>query len=330
MGKEADRKLLVVPREAAGMRLDQFLAASLGSADEDEAPQLSRRQIQQLVRAGDVLVNGAAAKPALRLEELDEVVVQLPPDAPEHAQPAADPAIELRVLHEDVALIVIDKPPGQVVHPAAGHAAGTVVNALLARYPELADEFGGERPGIVHRLDRDTSGVMVVARTRDAAAELRAQFKARSVSKTYLLLAKGRVTPDAGVIDAPIARDPVHRQRMAARAGGRTAETTFRVLDRSGDYSWVEARPATGRTHQIRVHFAALGFPVAGDTVYGKRDRRVGRTALHAWRLELDHPVTHARMAFTAPLAGDMREMLSELGIAWREERTLSGRSQAG
>lgn len=305
-----DRRTLTVAPDDAGARLDRYLADRLSA--------MSRSQVQSLITDGAVLVNGIVGKPARRLASADEVVVALPPQASDDRPLAAAPEIELRVLHADAAILVIDKPAGQVVHPAAGHDADTVVNALLARYPDLAESFDDDRPGIVHRLDRDTSGVMVVARTEASATDLRRQFKSRTVEKTYLLLARGHVTPPAGVIDAPIGRDPKHRKRMAALAGGRKAQTTYRVLDRSGDYSWVEARPRTGRTHQIRVHFAAIGHPVVGDTIYGKHDARVGRSTLHAWRLELNHPTAGDRVSYSAPLADDLRAVLSELGIAWR------------
>jgi 23S rRNA pseudouridine1911/1915/1917 synthase len=239
----------------------------------------------------------------------------VPSDA---AAPA--PELPLSVLHADPDLIVVDKPAGQVVHPALGHRSDTLVNALLARYPDLRGIEAGARPGIVHRLDRDTSGVMVVGRTAAAAADLRRQFKARTVEKVYLALVSGRVSPPEAVIDAPIGRDPDHRQRMAAVPGGRPAQTTYRVLAESPTHSWVEVRPRTGRTHQIRVHLAAIGHPVIGDTVYGRKDRAIGRTALHAWRLAFDHPGTGGRVRFEAPLPEDLRAALGARGILWRTQ----------
>jgi 23S rRNA pseudouridine1911/1915/1917 synthase len=303
---------MTVSPDDAGVRLDRYLA--------DRLSDLSRNQVQSLVLEGAVFVNGAAAKAARKLQPGDVLTVDLPSGAVGDRSLVASPEIELRVLHSDDAIIVLDKPAGQVVHPAAGHSADTLVNALLARFPDLAFAFEDERPGIVHRLDRDTSGVLVVARTEAAAADLRSQFKSRTVEKAYLLLTKGIVTPPAGVIEAPIGRDPLQRKRMAAVPDGRPAQTVYRVLDQSGDYSWIEARPRTGRTHQIRVHFAAIGHPVTGDTVYGKRDRRIGRMALHAWQLGFDHPGTGERAEFSAPLPDDMLSALSELGIVWRPE----------
>ncbi len=298
----------VVPVASDGARLDRFLA--------DALPAVSRSRIQRLVTAGGVAVNDVpAVRGAQRVDAGDRVVVDLPPDAPPAPLTAA-PELPLTVLHADADVIVVDKPAGMVVHPAAGHADDTVVNALLARFPDLRAAFDGPRPGIVHRLDRDTSGVMVVARTAAAAESLKAQFKARTVEKRYLVLVKGLLTPAEGVIDAPIGREARERKRMAALPGGRPAQTGFRVLWAGGAYTWLEAQPYTGRTHQIRVHLAAIGHPVTGDTVYGRRDRTVGRMALHAWRLAFDHPTTGARMTFTAPVPADLRAPLAMLGMS--------------
>ncbi len=300
-------RTLTVPPASAGARLDRFLA--------DRLPSVSRSRIQRLVEAGGVTVDGVpATRGARRVDAGAVVAVALPETAPP-APPAASPALPLAVLYADADVIVLDKPAGMVVHPAAGHADDTVVNALLARFADLRAVFDGPRPGIVHRLDRDTSGVMVVARTAAAAESLKAQFKARTVEKHYLVLVKGRLEPAEGVIDAPIARDARHRKRMAALPGGRPAQTRFRVLQAAEAYSWVEAQPYTGRTHQIRVHLAAVGHPVAGDTVYGRRDRAIGRMALHAWRLAFDHPATGARLAFRAPVPDDLRAALAGVGI---------------
>jgi 23S rRNA pseudouridine1911/1915/1917 synthase len=298
---------LTVPAEAAGARLDRYLAERL--------PERSRSQLQRLIHAGQVQVNGQAARPALRLEAGDRVVMTpaAAPDSIVDPAPASD--VPLAVLYFDEWLIVVDKAAGVVVHPAAGHADGTLANALVARFPDLTAAFEGRRPGIVHRLDKDTSGVMVVGRTIAAADALMRQFRERGVEKVYLALVKGAVAPPAGVIEAPVARDRHDRKRMAARAGGRPAETAYRVLGTAGDYSWVEARPRTGRTHQIRVHFAAIGHPVAGDPVYGRRDRYVPRLALHAWRLAFQHPTTGARLTFTAPLPPDLAAALAALGL---------------
>jgi 23S rRNA pseudouridine1911/1915/1917 synthase len=306
-----DRRLLEVRPDDAGSRVDVFLARHL--------PGVSRTQVQELIRAGGVSVGGVVVRPAQRLLPGETVAVAL--EAPEDAGPAAVLAeVALGLLYVDQAMVVVNKAAGVVVHAGSGHRGDTLADALVARFPELAAVEEGDRPGLVHRLDRDTSGVMVVARTAAAAAALRAQFKARSVVKVYLALVKGEVRPPEGVIDAPVGRDPRRRQRMTALASGRPARTAYRLLGEAGGYSFLEARPQTGRTHQIRVHLAAIGHPVAGDPVYGRRDPLVSRTALHAWRLEVDHPVTAERMRFEAPLPADMAAALARLGIR-REAR---------
>jgi 23S rRNA pseudouridine1911/1915/1917 synthase len=293
-----------VPSEAAGERLDVYLAAAL--------PHLSRSFLKRRILEGRVLRNGQTARPSDRLADGDRIEAETDePDIRHRAE--ADPSPSLAILYEDAQVVVIDKPAGQVVHPAIGHGAGTVVNGLLARYPEMTAAFGDDRPGIVHRLDRDTSGVLVAARTPLAAEDLLRQFKARTVEKVYLALARGDVQPRHGLIDAPVGRDRVHRQRMAAVAGGRSSQTTYRVLGTGSGYSWLELHPHTGRTHQIRVHLAAVGHPVAGDPVYGRRDPEIGRMALHAWKLTIDHPGTGERMTFVAPVPGDLARAVERL-----------------
>ncbi len=304
---DTQTRLIVAPEEA-GERLDRFVARRL--------PQLSRSAVQRLIDAGKVDVNHAPGKASYRVEANDVVDVAQPePAAP---APTAQP-IPLHVIYEDQALAVLDKPAGLVVHPAHGHAAGTLWNGLMARYPELRAWPKDERwPGLVHRLDRDTSGVMVVARTPEARDALRAQFKASQVRKVYLALVIGRPEHEQAHIDAPIARDPQHRQRMAVVEGGRPARTDYRVLEHLGNYTLLEARPLTGRTHQIRVHLAAIGHPVAGDRVYGpERQRlRLGRPFLHAAELTFRHPLTGQEMAFHAPLPGELERVLGGLRSA--------------
>jgi 23S rRNA pseudouridine1911/1915/1917 synthase len=308
-----ERYVAVIEEDNAGERLDRFLVELL--------PDTSRARAQDLISDSRVLVNGTVVKPSYRLAEGDSVAAELPESTPATTL-TASPELPLRVLHEDEAIIVVDKPAGQVVHPALGHSDDTLVNALLARYPDLREAFEGRRPGIVHRLDADTSGVMVIARDQAAADALRAQFKARTVEKVYVLLAKGRVSPPAGVIEAPIGRDVHQRKRMAAVPGGREAQTEYRVLAEAEGFSWVQASPRTGRTHQIRVHMAAIGHPVAGDAVYGRHDKRdrawgIDRTALHAWEIAFDHPQSGNRVRFRAPLATDLAAVLKDLGIRW-------------
>ena len=245
-------------------------------------------------------------------------------------------AIPLRILYEDDELLVLDKPAGMPVHPGPGHAGRTLVNALLAYCPDLPGIGGVQRPGIVHRLDKDTSGLIVVAKTERAHAGLAAQLKNRQMQKTYLALVEGRVEPPEALIDAPIGRDPNNRRRMMVRAsGGREAQTTYRLRTyyparpepalsrvegalegRRPGYSLVEASPITGRTHQIRVHLASIGHPVVGDPVYGRPSRLVARQFLHAWRLAFRHPVDGRELSFEAPLSEELEAALERLGAS--------------
>jgi 23S rRNA pseudouridine1911/1915/1917 synthase len=275
-----------------GARLDRFLAAHLRA--------LSRMRIKVLIASGHVTVDGSPARPALRLRRGQRVDVTVPPPPPEELVPQALP---LDVVYEDAHLVVINKPPGLTVHPGAGRPAGTLVNALLARYPDLAGVGGPRRPGIVHRLDKDTSGLMVVARTPQAYASLQRQLAERTLRRVYLALVRGLPPHEEGVIAAPIGRHPRHRTRMAVRPDGRPAVTRYRVRERFARHALVEATLLTGRTHQIRVHFAHLGHPVVGDPVYGHGTGELGlrRQALHAWQLELRHPVTGAPLVVEAP-----------------------------
>jgi 23S rRNA pseudouridine1911/1915/1917 synthase len=294
-----------------GERLDRFLA--------EQVPNLSRSAAQRLIEGEQVSVDGEAAKASYRVRAGDVVVALLPAD--ETPEPEAEP-IPLRVVYEDEVLVVVDKPAGMVVHPAPGHRGGTLVNALLAHCPELAGS-GGERPGIVHRLDRDTSGLILVAKSEKVRRALQQQFKERQVRKTYLALVHGHLQPAWGLIEAPIGRDPQRRQRMAVIAGGREAVTEVRVLEQfaqksgpaAGDYSLVEVEPRTGRTHQIRVHLASIGHPVVGDRVYGRRRTRLplSRQFLHAQRLEFRHPLSGSRLDLETPLPPDLAAVLELL-----------------
>jgi 23S rRNA pseudouridine1911/1915/1917 synthase len=283
-----------------GERLDAFLARRCGH-------EVSRSSAHRLIAEGQVTVNGAASKPSHRLRHGDDVVVVLPP--PQVMTLEAE-AIPLRIVYQDEDVIVVDKPPGLTVHPAAGHPSGTLVNALLTICPELANIKGTLRPGIVHRLDKDTSGLLVVAKNPAAQASLTGQLKEREVHKVYLALVRGRVEPPQGVIDAPIGRHPRRRQRMAVVEGGRAAQTRYRVrelLDDAGvTYSLVEAEPLTGRTHQIRVHFASIGHSVVGDRLYGKASALVERQFLHAWRLGFRLPASGRYQEFESPLPEDL------------------------
>ena len=301
----ARRAVFTVPEQAAGERLDVFLA-------EREELELTRSAIQRLIRGHLVLVNGRPARPSRRLEPGEEIVVELPAPAPAGPEPQPLP---LDVVYEDADVVVINKPRGWVVHPAPGHEQGTLVNALLARYPEMNGVGGPGRPGIVHRLDRDTTGLLVVARSPLAYRELVRQLKERSVRREYLALVRGRPEVRAGTIDAPIARHPVDRKRMAVDPErGRPARTHFEVVELAGRYPLLRCWLETGRTHQIRVHLAFIRLPVAGDPVYGGRrgEGELGLTgqALHAARLEFIHPRDGRLMSFEAPLPDDFRRAL--------------------
>ena len=296
----------VVSAGAARMRLDRFLAlqGELGT----------RSQIQRLIRDGCVQVGSQPVKPGTTLRPGDRVVVRRPIPRP----PLVDPEpIELDVLCEDDAVLMINKPAGMVVHPAPGHWRGTLVNALLHRWHGSRLLVELPRLGIVHRLDKDTSGVLLVAKTVAAQAELGRQFRRREVKKQYLALAWGRFRQQRGVIEEPIGRHPVHRQRMSVRARGRAAVTRYEVLERFRDVTLVRVYPETGRTHQIRVHLAAAGHPIVADAQYGRGGRRatvpIARQALHAESIAFLHPVLGTKVRVTAPLPADFVAALRAL-----------------
>ena len=282
----------------AGTRIDQFLAARI--------PALSRSRIQDLLKAGHVLLNGHQTKASTKLRDDDHIALIEPPPTASSTE-AED--IALDILHEDSDLIVLNKPAGLVVHPAAGHWQGTLVNALLHHCKGLSSIGGEERPGIVHRLDKETSGCLVAAKNDIAHRALTRQFAGREVTKIYLALASGKFRQPSGIIEAAIGRHPIHRKKMTVLTGerGRAARTDYRVLRDLAAGALVECTLHTGRTHQIRVHLKHLGHPILGDEVYG---RRAGfpRQMLHAWKLGFAHPVTGARMDFTAPIPQDFVE----------------------
>jgi 23S rRNA pseudouridine1911/1915/1917 synthase len=261
-----------------------------------------------------VQVNGRApGKAGAKLAMGDLLTVHIPPPEPAEPQPEAMP---LSIVFEDAHLIVVDKPAGMPVHPGPGHSGHTLVNALLAHCTDLPGIGGVQRPGIVHRLDKDTSGLIVAAKDEKTHGGLTRQLAERRMHKTYLALVEGHLQPAEAMIDAPIGRDPDRRQRMSIRhSDGRAAQTRYRVREYVGGYSYVEASPITGRTHQIRVHFASLGHPIVGDAVYGKASKLVGRQFLHAWRLTLRHPITGEELSFEAPPADDLQAALAQIGI---------------
>ncbi len=291
----------------AGQRLDMALAGLAG---------ISRVQARRWIDEDHVRVNGRACRPGQRLRCGDALEAAPPEPIPSPLEPEPIP---LSILHEDEDLIVINKPAGMVVHPAPGHPSGTLVNALLHHCRNLSAIGGVLRPGIVHRLDRGTSGAMVVAKCDTAHRSLAEQFHGHSIERVYHALVRGVPVRDSGFVDRPIGRHPRDRKRMSVRAGsGREARTAWRVLARfpRRGRSWLEIRPETGRTHQIRVHLAASGLPVFGDPVYGRsraEERALGRPALHAALLAFDHPRSGRRTRFEAPLPAELRELLADL-----------------
>ncbi len=287
----------------SGVRLDKFVGG--------KCPELSRTQAQNLIGDGCITVNGQTAKASLKLNVGDRVNIVIPPAPP---SPLSPEAIPLHILYEDDDLLVVDKPAGLTVHPAPGHPGHTLVNAILAHYPHLADIGDSLRPGIVHRLDKDTSGLMLVAKNRVAQANLAGQFKSRSVTKAYLVLVRGRLTPQSGIIQAAIGRDPRNRQRMAVVSRGREARTEYRVVRYLRDFTLLEVTPETGRTHQIRVHLAAIGYPVVGDSVYGVKSPYLSRQFLHACKLGFNLPSTGEYVEFESALPPDLEQALKDIG----------------
>jgi len=273
----------------------------------EKCPKLSRTHVQRLIAEGHITVNSQATKPGLKLDVGDRVDIAVPPP-----RPLSSEAIPLNIIYEDDDLLVIDKPAGLPVHPAPGHPDHTLVNAIL---PHLADAGDSLRPGIVHRLDKDASGVMVVAKNSAAQLNLINQFKARSVVKAYLVLVKGHLAPEDGLIDAPIGRDPYNRKRMAvvSEGEGKEARTNYHVVEYIGDYTLLEVRPETGRTHQIRVHLSAIGYPVVGDTVYGTRSPFLGRQFVHAHRLRFQLPSTGEIVELSSELPPDLEGALRHI-----------------
>ncbi len=291
----------------AGRRLDRWLAARV--------PGLSRERLKRLIEGGHVRVNGLARRPAHRLREGEAVEVEVPPPSPEELVPEPRP---LAIVYEDEHVLVLDKPAGLVVHPGAGHARGTLAAAALAHAPSIAGVGGPRRPGIVHRLDKDTSGLLVVAKTQAAYEALVDQLARRAVTRRYVALVHGRMRAEGGTLDAPIGRHPRDRVKMAVVGPGRgkRAVTRYRVLERFPRYTLVEAHLETGRTHQIRVHLAAIGHPVVGDATYGGRHREpvaLEGFALHAAGLAFTHPITGRRVEFSAPLPARFERLVEEL-----------------
>jgi 23S rRNA pseudouridine1911/1915/1917 synthase len=311
----AGHREFIVDEESRGQRLDRFIAI--------QVPEVSRTHVQNLIDEGRVLVGGIAKKPSHRLEAGETVNIEIP--AP--VLPGVEPEdIPLDILYEDQDIVVLNKPAAMIVHPGAGEDSGTLVAALLHKYGAagLSQTAGVIRPGIVHRLDKDTSGAMVIARNDESHQKLVEEFRERRVEKMYLALLHGAVKGEKGRIELPVSRDMKRRSRMTARrADGREARTDWRMRLRLDQFSLVEANIHTGRTHQIRVHFSALAFPVVGDTLYGApRQERIGRELmpplgrnfLHSARIAFTHPQSGKRLEFRAPLPAELVTYIHELG----------------
>ena len=311
---DADTRQVVLTLDDIGERLDRALTAAV--------PELSRMQWQRLIREGLVTVDGERARPSYRIIGGEQLVASVPEVVEASVQAEAIP---LDVRYEDSDLIVVNKPAGMVVHPSLGHEGGTLVNALLAHCPDLGGVGGERRPGIVHRLDKDTSGLIVAAKHDHALWYLQNQFKQRTVAKVYLALLNGTLQPPEAIIDAPIGRDPRHRQKMAVvpmtRGDARPAQTAYRALTYYGAgsdgqaYTYAECRPQTGRKHQIRVHLAYVGFPVVGDLLYGRRKDplALSRHFLHAAELSFRRPSDDEELHITAELPEDLQAALARL-----------------
>ena len=303
---------LKIDPEHAGLRLDAFLASQIDG--------WSRARLQKLIENEDVLVNGKPSKPSYKLRDGDDLEIELTATATVEFAPENIP---IEVVYEDRTLVVVNKPAGLVVHPASGTPAGTLANALAYHFQQLPDGGTGVRPGIVHRLDRDTSGLLVVAKTEAALENLSDQFRDRTVFKSYVALVHGRVLSNSGKIDQPLARDPSNRTRMAVVRGGRNALSLYRVRRGFQRFTLLDVELKTGRTHQIRVHLAWLKHPVVGDETYGggrdntiqdpqlrARIRSLKRQFLHAEKLAFTHPATKEWMKFESPLPAELSELL--------------------
>jgi len=302
-----DQRVIIYPDQNLGQRLDKYLVEHL--------PGYSRNRIQMLIKAGHVWVDGRPIQKAgFLLESHASVEIHLPQAESSSLTPEAIP---LEVVFENADLLVVNKPPKMVVHPAAGHTSGTLVHAALAHSPDIQGVSGTQRPGVVHRLDKDTSGLILLAKNDQAQHWLQEQFNQRQVDKTYLALVDGRPPTPSGRIEAPIGRDPAHRKKMAVvpQHKGRQAISEYRTQETFTHHTYLEVHPITGRTHQIRLHMAFLGCPVAGDTIYGRRKPTIplDRHFLHAYRLRLRLPNENQLHEFIAPLPEDLENTLAWL-----------------
>jgi 23S rRNA pseudouridine1911/1915/1917 synthase len=288
--------------DRSGERIDSFVARRV--------PEISRSYVKRLLDGGLITIDGRVPKASERVIEGAEIVVEVPPPEELSAEPQRIP---VTIVYQDNDIIVVDKPAGLTVHPAPGHPSGTLVNALLAICPDLQGIAGTLRPGIVHRLDKDTSGLLVVAKNDRAMRALQAQLAERRVHKTYLALVKGVPSPREGQIEAPIGRNPKNRKKMAIVEGGRESTTRYKVREELPGHALLEVEPITGRTHQIRVHLSAIGHPIVGDAVYGRPSPLLDRQFLHAWKLAFGMPLGGREVEFESPLPADLREALETL-----------------
>jgi 23S rRNA pseudouridine1911/1915/1917 synthase len=292
---------ITLKAETDGERLDKWIPG--------QRPEISRTQAQRLIEEGRVTVNGSPSRASQRITAGDSVSILLVPPRPTTLVPEDMP---ISIVYEDDDLLVVDKPAGLTVHPAPGHPEHTLANAILSHLPQVQGTGDATRPGIVHRLDKDTSGLIIVAKTPQAHKNLTDQFKRREVKKVYLALVRGDVRPDEGIIEAPVGRDRGRRERMAItdKAHGREARTSYKVLKHVQGYTLVEARPETGRTHQIRVHLAAIGYPIVGDRTYGVTSSLVDRQFLHAHRISFVLPSSGKTVQFQSELPADLQRAL--------------------
>jgi 23S rRNA pseudouridine1911/1915/1917 synthase len=286
----------------SGIRLDRYIS--------EKYPRLSRTYAKQLIKDGHITIDGKTVKARFILSTGDSISIRIPSPEPSHLEAEYIP---LNILYEDKDLLVVEKPAGLTVHPAPGNPKHTLVNAILAYFPDLPDSGDSLRPGVVHRLDKDTSGLILIAKNRIALNNLANQFKTRSVTKTYLVLVKGHLSPKKGFIEAPIGRDPHNRKRMAVVKNGRDARTEYNVLKYIGTCSLLKVKLETGRTHQIRVHLSAIGYPVVGDATYGIKSPFLSRQFVHAHCLGFKLPSSDEYKEFISELPPELAEVLDKL-----------------
>ena len=304
MDAEAKIETIELVTPMPGIRLDKYLAQAL--------PQFSRSYIKKLINQSYILVNGRSAKASQKLKQTNKITATFPL-LPTHPPPEPIP---LAMIYEDEEIMVIDKPAGLTTHPAPGHPNHTLINAVLSHCPSMA-RSPVDRPGIVHRLDKDTSGLIVIAKNDFSRRYLVEQFKNRTVKKEYLALVQGRVSPKQGIIEAPIGRDPQHRKRMTIVEKGKEAKTEYKVREYLGNYTLLEVIPLTGRTHQIRVHLSAINYPVVGDPLYGVKVTFLNRQFIHAYRLGFCLPSTNQYQEFISPLPPDLEQALRFLAVTF-------------